>query len=166
MPVTVKIEGLERLIRKLDPDLIAGPMRNFLKKSAITVQGLARKKASVDMGRLRSSIDYEVDGRQAPLWAKVGSRVHYAIPQEFGTGSQGEPGVAHKAKHWPPPAALDVWARRHGFERGGQVARIIGRRGGLRAKRFLRGGLEESLGTIKSLLNRMGVEIRNKWEER
>lgn len=46
-----------------------------------TVQNGARERSPVDTGRLRSSITYQVGGREA----KIGTNVFYAPFQEFGT---------------------------------------------------------------------------------
>ena len=55
------------------------------------------------------------------------------------------------ARHWPPSDALELWAKRHGFGEGGGylVARAIGLRGGLTPRRYLRGGLQESIPHIE-----------------
>lgn len=173
MPVQVKIVGLERVMGKLGPGLISEPLRDFFKRAAIAVQGRARENAPVDTGHLRNMIQYEVGGRSGnpPLYAKVG--LLGAAPgtplwfkgraMEFGTGAQGDPEVSHKASHWPPGAALGLWARRHGMASGFAVAAGIGKRGGLRARPYLRPALENSLGEIRGFLRRLGEEIRARW---
>lgn len=174
MSVSVEIKGLAKMLKKLDVKLVGEPLRTFFTRAAIVVQGAARTHTPVDAGQLRNSIVYEVDSGAMPLYAKIGplkakegSALHdKARAMEFGTGRQGQPGVYHKAQHWPPPAALDVWARRHGFDSGAQVARIIGRRGGLKPRKFLQRGLQESLGQIRSLVGRLGDDIRNAWNRR
>jgi hypothetical protein len=92
------------------------------------------------------------------LEVKIGTSIFYAPYQEYGTGM-----IVGKARHFPPGDALGVWASRHGFESGGQVARVIGSRGGLRAKRYLRGGLEAAMEKIDRYLKQMMEEIRQKW---
>jgi len=171
MSVSIEIRGLSKLLKKLDVTLVGEPLRTFFKRAAITVQSEARTRTPVDEGQLRNSIVYEVDQGAMPLFAKIGplkakegsSLWFKARAMEFGTGRQGQKGVAHKAGHWPPSAALDVWARRHGFESGAQVARIIGRRGGLKPRKFLQGGLKASIGPIKSLLDRLANDIQRRW---
>ena len=174
MSVSIEIRGLDKMLKKLDKSLVGEPLRTFFKRAAITVQGEARTRAPVDTGHLRNSIVYEVDSGALPLFAKIGplkgkegSPLWYkARGMEYGTGRVGQPGVAHRSGHWPPAMALDVWARRHGFASGGQVARIIGRRGGLKAHKYLQKGLEASLGQVKAHLSRLSDDIQKKWGKR
>jgi len=161
LEIKIQVPDLEKVIRKLGPELISGSVGDFLKRSVITVQGKARMKAPVDTGLMRSDIKFEVDSAQPPTWGKVGTSVFYAPYQEFGTGI-----FVGKGFHWPPGQALGLWAERHGFDSGYQVARIIGRKGGLEPRRFMRGGLEESLSAIKGFLAELGREIQRKWEGR
>ncbi len=164
MALQIEIIGLQRVIQKCGPQLIATPLRKFFLRAAITVQNRAREKAPVDTGRLRSSIAYEVDDGVPPLYAKVGTNVKYAKPMEYGTGLLSEAPDSKKTRHYPPGGALELWAKRHGIGSGEAVARAIGRRGGLRPRRYLRGALEESVSKIQGLLNRMGEEIRAGWD--
>jgi len=159
----VEIEGLEEALAKFSPELYSEPLRDFWEKAALTVENEARTRAPVDTGRLRSSLAHMVDTASPPVWAKVGSNVAYAPYMEYGTGllSDGEGGSGRA--HWPPAAALDVWARRHGFANGAQVARIIGRRGGLEPRRFLRGAFEASLGKISQLVTGLQQKIAERW---
>ena len=171
MPLAIEIEGLERVLGKLDRGLIAGPVRDMFTRAAVVVQGRARTAAPTDTGHLRNLITTQVDTAEVPLWAKIGFMGagegsplwHKGRAMEYGTGSQGDPEVGHTGRHWPPGDVLDVWARRHGFENGWQVAAIIGRRGGLRPRRFLRGALEQSLADIRGLVERLGREIGQRW---
>lgn len=71
----IKVEGLEALLGKLSADLLKKPMREFFKRATIAVQGTARKRSPVDTGYLRSSISNEIDGRDVPLWGKVGTDI-------------------------------------------------------------------------------------------
>lgn len=172
--INVEIVGLARVTRKLSDKLISGPLRTFFKRAAIVVQGEIRTRVPVDSGQLRNLITTEIDDGAMPLYAKIGplnaaegSPMWYkARAMEFGTGRQGQPGVSHKSKHWPPPAALDVWARRHGFESGAQVARIIGRRGGLRPRKFMQEGFKASMSALRGLVGRLGDEIQAAWERK
>ena len=151
---------LDLVMKKLKPDLISGPLQRFFKRSTITVQGKARGKAPVDLGRLRSDIGTEVDTAQPPLWGKIGTSVFYAPYQERGTGT-----FVGKGVHWPPGKALGLWAKRHGGWTGSEIASIIGHHGGLRPKKFMRGGLEDSLSAIRGFVDDLGREIEEKWRE-
>jgi phage gpG-like protein len=162
----VKIEGLDRLVQKCDGKIIHGPLKRFWQRCAIKVQGRAREKAPVDRGLLRSSIATQIDDGNPPLWAKVGTNVFYAPYQEFGTGLLAEGEGKKGGRHWPPGQALDLWASRHGFKSGRQVARIIGMRGGLRPKRYLRDALKESVEDIRGFLRTLGEEIGKAWDSK
>ena len=152
----VEIKGMDKLMKKLDESLWRDPAIKFLNRAGITVQNETRKLAPVDTGLLRSSIGVEVD--TSKLEVKIGTSIFYAPYQEYGTGV-----IVGKARHFPPGEALGLWAARHGYESGGQVARIIGTRGGLRARRYLRGGLEAAVEKIDGYLRLMMEEIRRKW---
>lgn len=66
---------------------------------------------------------------------------------ELGTGiPAGNPKV-----HWPPAAALEVWANRHGTT-GFLVARAIGRRGGLKPRKFLQKAFDQNREKIIELI--------------
>ncbi len=172
--LSYKLDGLDRIVNKCAPALIVKPLRKFFERSAITVQGKAREGAPVDTGHLRNMVVYEVDGTAVPRFAKVGflnasqgSPLWFkARAMEFGTGSQGDSAVSHKASHRPRGAALDVWASRHGWASGFAVAKAIARRGGLKPRPFLRPALKESLGAIRGFLNQLGDEIRLAWEKK
>lgn len=164
MAIKYRIEGLKEIIRRTDPRLLLGPLRDFFKRAAIVVQSSAREKAPVDTGRLRSSIAYQIDSSEPPLWTKIGTNVKYAPYMEYGTGPFAEGPGAKGGRHWPPGPPLSVWAARHGFSSGYQVARIIGQRGGLRPRRYLRAALKESLAQISGLVRQLGADIRDKWK--
>lgn len=167
MQVHITIEGLDEVVQRLDARRIGPPMRRFFETAAVTVQTEARPNAPVDTGQLRNAIVYAVDSSEIPLWADVGilggeagSGLWFkARAMEFGTGRMGDAAVSHQGGHWPPGEALDTWARRHGFESGWQVATIIGRRGGLRPRPFLRPAFERAQGKISGLLDRLAREI-------
>lgn len=162
MKVDVDIEGLDAALAKVSPELYAKPLRDFFKKCGIYVSDRAKELAPVDTGRLRSSLTYVVDEGEPPQQVAIGSNVEYAPYMEFGTGlvTDGEGGGA---RHWPPSDALDVWAARHGFSSGADVARIIGMRGGLEPRRYLRNAFEQSREAINGFLNDMKDDIANGW---
>jgi hypothetical protein len=168
----VKIVGLDRLLRKLSPELLVRPMHDFFARSDLAVQAEARRKVPVDEGHLRNMIQTEEDSAQPPRWGKTGflnaapgtPLWFKARAMEFGTGRVGDMDVSHQPGHSPPGDALDGWARRHGFDSGWQVAAIIRRRGGLLPRRFLRDGLEAALPKIKGYVERLGQDIAAAWE--
>jgi phage gpG-like protein len=157
MKLDIESPDLQELIAKFTPDILRKPFSGFFSRSAIEIQKGARENSPTDTGRLRSSIAYQIDSSSLPLWAEVGSNVTYAPFMEYGTGSQSVKGGG--GTHWPPSAPLDLWARRHGFESGHQVARAIGRRGGLRPRQYLRKGFDVSLPAIRGHLNRLWEDL-------
>ena len=85
--MSIEIEGLERLIAKLDdiPDNIERKMH----EAVLFLEGEAREKApkaDIGGGRLKGSIESTVERRGNEIEGTVFSTVHYAPYQEFGTG--------------------------------------------------------------------------------
>jgi hypothetical protein len=175
MSMSIKVVGLEKVISKLSPSMLNGHLGRFFTRASIIVQNHARENAmerAHDTGQLVNSILTEVDKTNPPLYAKIGhlnaqpgSTLWYkATGMEYGTGLLAEGPNAKGKRHWPPAAALDVWAKRHGFRNGAIVARIIGLRGGLRPRRYLRDALKDSLSAIQSELARIGNEIKAEFD--
>ena len=147
-----KFEGSEKLAKAFgDPDIVAGPVKDFLHKAALTVERRAKEKAPVDTGRLRASITAEYQR----LSVMIGPSVSYGVFVEYGT-----------RPHWPPLSALQPWARRHGFPTGARgaflVALAISRRG-TRAQPYMAPALEESKSDIDGLLTEMKTGIETRW---
>ena len=163
---------LNRIMRKLSPELLNKPLKDFFDRAATTVQGKARVKAPVDTGHLRTPIQYELDTASPPLRAKVGLLDAQAgsglwlkgRAMEYGTGRQGDDAVSHKGGHWPPGGALERWGKRHGGASGYAIAAAIGKAGGLRPRPYLRPGLQESIPVIKGFIVKLGADIRARWD--
>lgn len=154
MRAVVKVDW-SRAIKAMRSPTVRKAMRDGLMQASLYLLGevKAAREMPVDTGNLRASMRYEVgsvDG--VPLWAAVGTNVEYAPYMEYGTGLLCDGPNPSGRRHWPPAAALDVWARRHGFESGAQVAVAIGRRGGLRPRRFLRNSFDRSQQRIVRIL--------------
>lgn len=148
----MKLTGDRALQRKLrDPEFVRGPLRQFLTRSVVLLEGEVKKETPVDTGRLRASITHKVE----PFRAIVGTNVTYAPHVEFGT-----------KPHWPPLAAMQPWAQRHGFPAGRQgaflVARAIARRG-TRARRMFQKGVAASRPRIMQMWRRVGGQIQARW---
>lgn len=103
-------------------------MQNLVGYQSPTVGG-------VDHGRLRASITPNVITRGREITGVVGSNVTYSAYVELGT-----------RPHWPPLAALETWARRHGTT-AYLVARAIARRGTY-GKHYLQRAFEANLDEI------------------
>lgn len=163
---TVSLEGEEEFYRKLSPSLVGPPLRHAFKKWGIRTMSDAREGTPVNDGRLRSSVVEEVDDSGIiPEFARVGTNARTGPFIEGGTGTQSDlPGGSRK-KHWPPPQALDDWARKHGVIGGGRsVAFFIGRRGGLKPRRFLRNAFEQNESSVPRLLAEAAREIERRAE--
>lgn len=102
-----------------------GPVGLDLARRCLRVVAAAKRGCPVDRNRLRSSIRFVILETPAGLIGLCGSDVEYAAFVHNGT-----------QPHFPPPAALTVWARRHGFDSPWPVARAIAARG-TRARPFL-----------------------------
>lgn len=129
MPVKIsaEVKGLKETQRNLEQavrDLRGTPMLNAMRDATLYVTRDAKVNAPVDTGRLRASITPEVRTQGETIEGVVGSNVTYAPYVELGT-----------RPHWPPIAALEVWARRH-HTSAFLVARAIAQRG-TPAKQYL-----------------------------
>jgi len=157
--IDMEIKGLDRLLSKVNPQLLNKPMKEFLTKAAIVVQGKARERAPVDTGRLRSSIAYKVDSAAFPTWAKVGTNV------------RSNSGALY-------PRILDESDRTH--YRGGKAAGLpsmravaqgktiggvgIGARMGSQTKGWFSKVPDLVKASIQTLLRDMGASIRRDFE--
>jgi HK97 gp10 family phage protein len=153
--VDADIKGLKETQHNLEQavkDLEGPPMLNGMRDATLLVSRDAKINAPVDTGRLRASITPEVRrgaGMDNVVIGVVGSNVTYAPYMELGTQA-----------HFPPVAALETWARRHGLT-ALVVARAIGRRG-LAARRFLQRAFEDNRDRIKNILERAVKSITDK----
>lgn len=102
----IEIIGFDELAAKLGkmvPALL-DDLQGDMSQGALDIQGDARdtvRDEALDTGHLMQSLRV----KQVGAWEwDIGSPLEYAGPVEFGTGP-----------HFPPPAALAGWARRHGM---------------------------------------------------
>lgn len=144
--IVVRIEGLEQLRAKLTSSRVDGPVNRFLDRGAIFIQGAGRRHAAVDTGRMRNSIGVETSGHRE---RRVGPGAEHGLYVEKGT-----------APHFPPPAALDGWARRHGFQSGYQAARAISR-SGTKAQPFMGPAAEEGEGFVRAQVAVLAAEVES-----
>jgi len=82
-----------------------------------------RDSRTWDLGNLANSII--VDLKDGGMVSEVGPEAPYGPYVEFGT-----------RPHFPPPDALEGWARRHGFESPWPICKVIAERG-LPARPFM-----------------------------
>jgi hypothetical protein len=110
------VQGMD-FAKMLNPDKATAAMKRGLSRGLKVVTNQVKVETPVDTGELRASITDEVRVEGNVIVGVVGTVVGYAPHVEFGT-----------APHFPPPAALAGWARRHGVNPF-LVARAIAKRG-------------------------------------
>lgn len=161
MSATVKaeIQGLEdtqNKLKQVTDDLSKGAFVSAMREAADLVTRDAQILAPVDTGELRASItpDVRMDGNM--IVGVVGTVKTYGPYMEMGTGTP-----AGNAPHYPPPDALEIWAARHGFANGMQVARIIWRRGGLMPRNYLQQAFDDNADEVQAILDRAVQDIVN-----
>ncbi len=153
--VKIEVKGMKELQRKHEAalrEMKGGLVFDAVTKSMMLVQRSAKINAPVDTGRLRASITptVKVVG-EGNVQGIVGSNVEYAPYMELGTDP-----------HWPPPGALDVWARRHGIASGFIVARAISIKG-IAARKFLERAVLRNMDVIGKIFNRASDRIVRKY---
>lgn len=128
--------GLHDLLESED-----GPVGRDLLRRALAVEARAVELCPVNEGRLRGSIDHELEHDGRGLVARVGTNVSYAIDVERGTGVFEEtvPGISSSANKGRRITAKNGGVLR--FEIGGEVLyrRSIA---GMRPQPFLRPALD------------------------
>lgn len=144
--ITIRIHGLNELRGKLNGRRADAPVSRFLDRGAIFIQSRARENAPVDRGQLRNRIGVEKPTTRS---RRIGPNLPYGEFVETGT-----------RPHFPPPAALDGWAKRHGFPNGFVVARMIARKG-TRAQPYMGPAAEAAEGHIRTLVPILAAEIES-----
>lgn len=91
----MNIDGLDVLISRLErlgnKEIADAALRSGLKTGALMVQATAKQLCPVCEGQLRNSIVVT----ELPDGVDIGTNVEYAVYQEYGTGSRGDPSVSH-----------------------------------------------------------------------
>jgi hypothetical protein len=104
------------------PAKVTSELHRALTRSGLIIQRISRQEAPTDVGRLRNSISIR-NGWNSSV--AVGPTTNYAVAVHEGT-----------KPHMPPVKALELWARRHGFDSAWPVALAIKRRG-TKANRYM-----------------------------
>ena len=151
MPVDIKAEitnykEVQARMTGIVKGLRGEPLLNGMRQSVLIVQREAKIEAPVDTGRLRASIVPEVTRRGNTVVGIVGSNVEYAPYVEFGT-----------RPHWPPPGALEVWARRHGMSEFAIRRKIA--MYGTEGKRYLQGSFEKCREQVAQLIGKVVASV-------
>jgi hypothetical protein len=154
---TIKIEGLDEALKRLNSSLYAEPLRRFWQRVGILVINQAHLNAPVDTGRLRSSLAQgapnsisEIDSANPPLWAKVGTNVN-------------REGFFY-------PRALEESDRYH--HRGGGAggagnlkAKAQSKFGGQPTKGWFSGSIREAVDQLDQWLDKLKEEIAARWRQ-
>lgn len=90
--MSVKLEGAEELIAKINELSEAENLEKNLKTALALVEASARKKAPKDTGALRRSIESKITANDTELIGEVFTPLEYAPYVEFGTGLFAEKG--------------------------------------------------------------------------
>lgn len=127
MRITVDVVGdkeIERLLKKMSMEK-SKDVRKETYASGIDVQREAksrlREQKAWDLGNLANSIVVNMVGD----FCEIGPEAPYGPYVEYGT-----------KPHFPPPDALEGWARRHGFDSAWPICMAINKRG-LKARPYL-----------------------------
>lgn len=152
MPGTfdVQILGVEQITRRLKPDLIGEPLRDFFKTAAQVAKERISNLTPGDTRTLVNSYKSEVESAPVPTYGRVWTDAAYAPFVEFDT-----------RPHMPPVDALRGWAGRKGLNPWA-VAMAIKRRG-TRGRHMFELGLERSKGAIQGLMRDLAQAIERRW---
>lgn len=159
----IEITGLKELKAKLEGggvfrrNLLSGPLRKGLERIGQGGELLAKREVPVDTGTLRRSLTHEVDKKDPPAFVRIGTDKEVArfVHGDFNeTRSRTRP-------HFPPIAALEGWARRHGIPVYA-LQRAIGRRG-TPFNPFLTRIIPKVSGLARGAMNKAANEIEKLW---
>jgi hypothetical protein len=179
-PVIRQIVGLDELLKDIaDPTWLRNPTRRLLERWANKVQretvaNFERGPGGwIDTAETRKSVTHETDPGDDPFptWTRVGSNRDQFRWGEYGTGLLSEDPESSHRRHWPPGDALQEWAIKHGFEdtegstAGMKVARIIGLRGGIEPRRYLREAVATVDESMESFLSTWKAEVEAEAEK-
>lgn len=152
LKVKVRINGLARVSNRLRYEKLVQPsIDRLLMKAGFLIEGAAKELVPVDTGRLRASITSVADHHRAV----IAPTVTYGAHVEYGT-----------RPHWPPLAALQPWARRHGFPAGRAGAYLVAlaiSRHGTKPRPYMEPATKSSLAEIRGLAEDASREIEERW---
>ena len=139
--ITIDTSALDEMMRRLDSQRVKSALRDGMDKAMRDAANQAKLQTPVDTGLLRASISSEAREDGGDVIGVVGTNKEYAKPVEYGTGVFSEAPDSKKSPFFPPPGALEGWAKRHGLN-AHAVAWAIFKRGGTRPARMFRSVLE------------------------
>jgi len=149
--VSIKVIGMEKVQRKLTPDIYLPPVHTLMRDAATFATREVQREAGRDIGAIGNSFSALV----TPMEVAVKSRHPGALAAEFGRRAGAPP---------PPASALREWAARHGMA-GLEfaLARAISRRG-VKGRFFMqrtREKLQQS--ELPRLIRHAIDEIERRW---
>ena len=105
MSVSIQVLNGNSVVNRIENmnEVIQNQVKREIIKSGLKVETSAKRKAPSDTGRLRSSINNQIINNG--FTTIVRADVDYAMVVEKGS-----------RPHFPPPSALEGWARRHNAE--------------------------------------------------
>ncbi len=112
----MKIEGLDRLLARLDRMQKGAGLRQGIGKACRVVEAAAVGNCPVDTGELQQSITSETPGPSDPPVGVVGTNVEYAPYVELGTGLFAANGDGRKDVPWKYQDAKGNWHTTSGQE--------------------------------------------------
>jgi hypothetical protein len=143
-------ELLKRVPKEKEAEIKA-EMGDIALKMQARAKAYLRTEPAMDTGHLATSILAEFSPKG--LEAEIGPTAKYGPYIEFGAG----PAVGRK-KFFPPPDALESWARHHGFKSAWPICKVIWERG-LKPKPYLTPAYDDFAGELLIRLQRvMGKE--------
>lgn len=116
-------------------------------------QAYLRSQATIDTGNARNSTIAEFSPKG--IESEIGTVAPYAPYIEYGAG----PAAGH-GRFFPPPDALEAWARHHGFDSAWPICKIIWERG-LRPRPYLMPAYDDF---ASELIIRIEKVMGKKWE--
>jgi hypothetical protein len=69
------VEGMDGLLRKLDPDTLLGPWRQILDDFGQYAEGVARSRIPTDTGAAARTLHWRIQNKPVPRWVRVGFNV-------------------------------------------------------------------------------------------
>ena len=162
----IEIRGLEELKKKLSGggpfrrNLLSGPMRKGMERIGQAGELIAKREVPVDTGTLRRGQTHQVDKKDPPEFVRIGSDLNYA---RFVHGDFNE-SKSRTRPHFPPAAALEGWARRHGIPVFA-LQRAIGRRG-TPFNPYLTRTMDKLKGIVRSTMSKVATDVEKLWSGR
>ncbi len=173
--LTIRITGLEELVRRLNSPTLLGPtLRQAFTNSILLIQRDAQRNMPVRFGRARASVTHEVDSRPVPLWAKTGTNVDYVKHLEYGTKPHDIYPRNKQALAFTPVAAMNIQGRKSLYRtaKGGLTrtqskgARVVVRHvrhPGTRAYEMFGRAFKDNLGKVQRFFDQAMQSLVDQW---